>query len=329
MTDLKFHVAVIEIPMTKDSLHCLPIAFGDGSLHDIENHFYFDVDKYCSNLENNSSIKIDVIILVTQKNEHGLQNLLLMRYFCFPIRQFNNEKKQWLFLKLFGDLKSKNNGLERTRTGGSSGNTEYNKELFQLMKTCNSSPRFSSGVIWLRQQKFWKIFYRGTKDGLVKSFKYCAPKIGGQFDLDITLLTKYTFFREFLSTKPYSAVIIEALSLKRCVSPVAINEELKKMNAVHAFVFDDEKDYEIRNKEMGNALIQYYNQYSSKYNHYTLVTHPVGRHNDTFEDSNTSKLENRFCMHFNPKSISSKIISRPYGRGGNGVDSFVFAVLDW
>ena len=59
--------------------------------------------------------------------------------------------------------------------------------------------------------------------------------------------------------------------------------------------------------------------------------HPVGRHLDTFSD-NYPSLENKVCFSFNLNKDGStgiKNIGCPYGRGGSGLNRYIFAVLDW
>ena len=70
----------------------------------------------------------------------------------------------------------------------------------------------------------------------------------------------------------------------------------------------------------------FYQFYSSKFNNYTMVLHPVGRHYDVFADSKPA-LENRVC--FKIENIRSSLKLNSYGRGGCGLNNFCFAIVDW
>ena len=246
----------------------------------------------------------------------------------------NDKKKNALFDHFLSMLNNKknNNHIERIREGGARGTAQYDSSLFKMLKTPNSSPRCSKGSIWLRlkNDRKWKLFYRGTKNGVVHNYSYSIPRIGGQFGLDCSLFKSYTFLLEFLSTKPYTALIVESLELQHKISPMAIQTELYNMKEAHESVFGKTMDRKVSN-DIVKPIIQYYERYSNVHNHYTLVTHPVGRHNDVFGSNKTSKIENRFCMsitNLRPKNVQKKTFST-YGRGGNGIYNFVFAVLDW
>ena len=73
-------------------------------------------------------------------------------------------------------------------------------------------------------------------------------------------------------------------------------------------------------------MLIFYSLFSKWYLKFTIVTHPVGRHFDTFSDGAPS-LENRVCFGFN--SAYHNFMGKRYGRGGLGKDKFTFALLDW
>ena len=151
-----------------------------------------------------------------------------------------------LFQELQGLLK--NNGLERRRTGGSSGYVSYTKELKLMMATANSSPRNSKGAIWLRSKDNlkWLLFYVGTKDMEVKYTYYTNPRHGGSFDMPSHLFDTIDFLITFASTKALAAGIVSNLAeadktstedfpkLKVC--KIAVEEELKNAASARAFV---------------------------------------------------------------------------------------------
>lgn len=333
----KFNIAVIEVPILNEK-SMLPK--GNGTIENLKDHFYFDVDSFVKNHNKkyptrSGTNQINIVLIATKQNSFGLQNLLLLRFYNFTINEMKDKKKNALFdhfLSMLDNKRNHKNYIERKREGGAQGTTEYKSSvLFKMLHTSNSSPRCSIGTIWLRlkNNRKWKIFYRGTQDGVVHDYYYSSPRIGGQFELDCSLFKKYTFLLEFLSTKPYTALIVESLELQHKISPMAIQNELENMKETHEYVFG--KTMMKKKDTIVKPIIQYYERYSKIHNRYTLVTHPVGRHNDVFDSNKTSKLENRFCMSisdFRPTSVKKKNFST-YGRGGNGTYNFVFAILDW
>ena len=97
----------------------------------------------------------DVSIIIGVKscdkyNQHTCNNkvfgtLILCRFHRFNV-EFNNRKK-WNTSKLLNDVISmlNNDGLERRRSGGSSGCITYSQNLLKLLRSHNSTPRMSKG----------------------------------------------------------------------------------------------------------------------------------------------------------------------------------------
>ena len=94
----------------------------------------------------NSTSTHDVTCIIGKKKINDSNGVLLLMRFNKYIVKFSKRSKQTgskLLLELINSLK--NNGLERRRLGGSSGIVQCNHNFHLLMKTHNSSPRFSKG----------------------------------------------------------------------------------------------------------------------------------------------------------------------------------------
>lgn len=220
-----------------------------------------------------------------------------------------------------------NGGIERRRSGGSSGFVSYSESFMRLMSTSNSSPRASCGAVWLRAKddlKFY-VMYMSTKEGDVKSFQYSTPVRGGSFLMPEELLKKHVALRTFIMTKSLAADIItkieeephevHGLSSGYRICPVACSEEIICANHARAFVSATLTAQDQRRQ------LNFYLFYNVNFIKFTLVQHPVGRHKDIFADGKPS-LENRICFSFQKKG-------NDYGRGGAGMDNFCYALLDW
>ena len=60
-------------------------------------------------------------------------------------------------------------------------------------------------------------------------------------------------------------------------------------------------------------------------NKFTLVAYPCGYHYDVF-DKKAFSLENKICFSYD---IEMNNNNNDIGRGGHGIQKFVFAILDW
>ena len=83
-----------------------------------------------------------------------------------------------------------NKGIERRRRGGSSEYATYDLLLKQLMATSNSTPRCSTGVIWLLDRDLLRFhtFYMDTSVCEMKQFIYTTPRMGGSFQMQSSLI---------------------------------------------------------------------------------------------------------------------------------------------
>lgn len=246
----------------------------------------------------------------------------------------------------------RNNGLERRRTGGSSGKLRMNsKELKLLLKTENSSPRNSKGVIWLRSKDSLKlhIYYIGTKldkNDLTscKYTYYSTPRPGGSFKMKHEMFHKHSWLHAFCRTKPLAAIIMKGIEeqLKKrndlpdlYIISEACDEELQNMEAARFFI---QKEFEKNLPKLPPKMVEghlrniFWIFYSENFLNFTLVMHPVGLHLDIFANNDDPSLENRVCFYFKLDQQGQTSIPNTgykYGRGGFGEDNFCFALLDW
>ena len=242
-----------------------------------------------------------------------------MRFHKFK-HHLNNDEVKILYNTLTNELK--NNGIERRRTGGSSGIIQYSSTLKMLMHTPGSTPRKSMGCAWMRMNNnSFNIYYINTKIGEPKVVTYTNPVMVGNFKLPSILIGKYHFLKEFIMTKPICALIIEKISptLKKMNLPYKINEiairtELLNIKNIRNLAFDLKYD----------AEINFFKLYSNHWIQYTMFKHAVGNHQDTFADGLPS-LENKICFKF--LNNGNKCLGE--GRGGGGKNYHCWALLDW
>ena len=92
----------------------------------------------------------------------------------------------------------------------------YSKELMQMIKTPNSSPKYSKSVVYLPHANNLglHLFYLNTEQNEPKKFFYTNPRVGGSFNLSHELLEEYEFLIDFIISKPLSAKIISKLQKK-------------------------------------------------------------------------------------------------------------------
>ena len=272
---------------------------------------------------------ISFIIGYNEGTDRGSILLLRFHRLCKDlVRKVSGNASIQMWKKMFSQLK--NDGIERFRKGGSSGYASYDLLLNKLMSTPNSSPRNSPGVIWLLDKHLllFHAFYVNTSECEVKHVTYSTPRIGGSFQMQSTLIKESDLLQQFIMTKPLAAVIIKEIERKRygkriCnevrVCPHAVNNELENASKAREYV---NGLYNDMSKHCTERKRDFYQFYSKKFVKFTLVSHPVGQHLDAFPNKNPS-LEIRLCFTHAVDSSGS------YGRGGNGLHNFTWALLDW
>lgn len=322
----QFKVKVYFIPKIQECDESLK-ASNKASDELVKECFYFDPD--------DSSDGVDVTMLVgydhiKSSDGGGVRSVLLcqlgnemFRYNCGSSDIFCQDLLKDLMCAL------SNNGLERRRTGGSSGKLTYSNHLKQLMETPNSTPRCSNGALWLhRKDEKWHVIYINTTEGEAKETFYTNPVPGGKFVMKGELLQKYKLLQKFVLSKPYAALIIHAVEKNLPswrFSPESVDAEIENIRCTRAYL-DITKPSTL--KELMFKFCEYY---VAKFLMFTLVLHAVGRHLDYFRNDDVS-LENRICFKFKlDKNGYTRVkkLGKTKGRGGGGLEYCSFALLDW
>lgn len=226
------------------------------------------------------------------------------------------DEKQELYKTVYS--KVMNNGYCVSRLGGSSGTTVVDKDFIDFINKPGSLPRKMAGVKVIRTDLCWKFYYISTKTGKAAYHRYSTPKKGGKFVCTDELMDKYPFFVDFAKKKIHAAYIINAFNnfeitnQSFSIAPNAIEQEIKNVK----------KSIQERNSDVITIIKKY-----NRFNNHTLVQHPTGLHRDVFAEGCAS-LENKICFAIPLRSpVNNK--QNITGRGGNGRNSFVFAILDW
>ena len=251
-----------------------------------------------------------IIVGYNRNNTNG--SLLLCRF--NNLQPKISKRKKESVTNLLSDLLKQidNGGYERRRIGGSSGligNSPYLKDLLRIR---DSSPRISSGTVFLMSSNRLKlhVMYISTRDGDLKYTYYTNPQRGGSFRMSTGVLKKYNFLLDFASTKPLAGLIMYELFNRKkslhptvkSVSSVACQEELRNLEYVRFFLSQFVHKHSGKDISEEDKLSLFYDYYSSKFLNYTLVMHPVGRHYDSFVDKKSS-LENRVCFFYRKDAI--------------------------
>ena len=153
----------------------------------------------------------DITIVIGYDYGQDVGSILLFRYHNhLKVPNLNDEQKRGIYNDI--KLLLKNNGLERRRSGGSSGVLKYSEQLMKMMATSNSSPKQSKSVVYLPHVNNLglHLFHFGKILNDVKHFTYTNPQVGGSFTSPQKLLMKpeYEFLIDFILTKPLCVKII-------------------------------------------------------------------------------------------------------------------------
>ena len=233
----------------------------------------------------------DVTLIVGYESNSKIGCMLLCQFHNLipTLSNRKNQTKRKLFNDMFKQLK--NNGIERRRVGGSCGFVSYSKELKLLIKTPNSTPRCGVGSVWIKHKSNlkWLVIYVRTRDGKLKHTYYSNPRHGGAFKMNSSLIDKYAFLSDFLSTKPIAALICTEMKFGKdvpiqIISPVATLNELSNLESARNYLCKELKKREENVPEFTKKNL-FYKYYMTKFINFTLVLHPVGRHYDTFPNN--------------------------------------------
>ena len=135
------------------------------------------------------------------------------------------------------------------------------------------------------------------------------------------IIQEQVTLQRFNRVKVVAAIILSQIKRFK-ICPLAVKKELPYIAKCRAHV----NSLSILESQ---RYCEFYRYYSDEFATWTLVRHPVGRHLDVFKGEKAS-LENRIC--FSCKLLPEEKLktgSARYGRGGAGINSHCFALLDW
>ena len=250
--------------------------------------------------------------------------LLLCRFLDQKCNMSAKEQSR-LFEYLFNFLQ--HNETERMRFGGSSGNFDSAtmSNIRRILSCRTNAPRRSRGVIWLLSDLKIDMVYLSPNSYVFVSHKYSLPVQGGNFSINEDemhhILRLYKDIADFMLRKMDTAYILKKLNndSEFQIAPEAMIEELDRVCKARNEMFGCISNSTLPSVGIRkNILCQKYTKYVS----FTIVTHPVGFHQDKFSQNKSSYngLEN--------KVVFSHLKQSGFGRGGLG-DTFAWALLDW
>ena len=334
---LSEHQEIIEfnnIYQEKESLRCCIQTFEiDNLVNDSELKHYHPTPQLISSSKHMQMDMTDIdvwIILAKPSPKHNHCHLVNMRW--KSKLDFNKWSNDLNSKHLFNTIKSscKNNGYEAKRTGGSNGFTSYNnRDIVNLLATNTAFPRKGKGVKVVKKDKKWTCYYHGVRKKIDRrsslpnfvSWSYTQPKIGGNFEMKAEIIDEFQDIIFAMTEIKYnSACLIGKLNiiLNTTIQQLAVESAIDDMNIVRKKITTNSsnmtstvsKDLFLRELAMKNK--------------FTLVAYPCGYHHDVF-DKRSFSLENKICFGYENSNHTSNSI----GRGGQGINMFVFALLDW
>jgi hypothetical protein len=213
-------------------------------------------------------------------------------------------------------------GYELKRTGGACGMTssQTTKDLLCVLHRSNTLlPNKAGACLILQDSKYYWIFYSKHNKKLeshpIAHIKYTPPNIGGSVRLEGSMIDFFPIIGEFCYCKMLVALIYDQMNknyLDVTCQPVA-TEPLRS---------------ELKSIEYARGAYSISGSYSAfcrsflSCNSMTLVTWPVGEHNDHIH-RNGEEFENKLLLVL--PSIKDTV-----GRGGSFLgNQYVFGLLDW
>ena len=263
------------------------------------------------------------VVIAPEDKDCGHSVLVLLRFnesFHGGCTKLND----WHQHKLFEDVSKllSHQGYECHRFGGSSGKTSLDKHFFKFLHKPTTFPRLLKVVKLVQRDFTWEGIYVSPLTGKMVKHSYSTPIPGGVFQVSKELAEKYSFFTEFAEYKMMAAFVLHGSNKLQeqpkkyrniLIAPDAVAAELKCLKEV-------QMKLQLEN-QMNFSKQQLLLRLSCSYKH-TLVQHPVGFHQDVFGKGDSSKLENRRVFYNYAQDGSS-------GRGGFGLGTFAYAILDW
>ena len=290
----------------------------------------------------------DITLIIGSDGIGTHASILLCRFHKLD-PNLNNRERRELLCTVWGSLNSKK--FECRRSGGSSGLIldEHTNLIKKFMSDHGTCPRSGKGSVWIQGRDTWFLYYIGTMDGEIKKFKYTNPVPGGKFQFKAFHLEQFRFLNDFLSVKPKTALIIEAIQgiimnkegFRVDITPQAVATELATITNIQTSLSCARagvtEDVPLALREVPDEFLElrpksaFYALYNHKYVKYTVVCHSVGFHLDYFKGRKPT-IENKVCFEIlnNRVPIENLRKSHPHGRSGGSTSShFVFAILDW
>jgi hypothetical protein len=235
--------------------------------------------------------------------------LLLLRFFLpEPIFQDGD----WAFV----DFMANSKGWVARRTGGSSGPTVFNRDMWDFLHLPGTLPRKTYGTVIIQTETKYFLYYCSPyeTDRTVKCAHYWQPHPGGKCNkFSAEFIELHPGLRRFASSKIAAAYLLNAMEPQFCIAKEAVLVEQKKIQA------------SITNGGLLGSKA-FFVEFIGTHCEHTIVCHPVGYHNDVFKNGMTNYLENRVvleCRNF------SRPVNYPLGRGGLENGTYTWALLDW
>ncbi len=271
-------------------------------------------------------IDVTVIIgnLVLEKSKSP--KLLLLRFHSMATGAIDNNVANTLYETL--RCLAGKSGFEVNRVGGSNGlRTKATDTTMRLLAHVVPSllPRRLGACLVIPHSGGYYFIYRRHRDmknqklSRMALFHYSPPQAGGSFQFNMRSFFLFPILAEFTYMKMMAVCLIHRINLSRenkgqmGIATGPIQSEMDKIKEARlAF-----------NKCNGSisVCLDAFNSFNSA----SLVTHPVGLHNDTFR-SQAESIENKMLITVNDPNIT--------GQGGSwfrkhNQESKVVAILDW
>eukprot|EP00957_Ditylum_brightwellii_P095068 7240253-Ditylum_brightwellii.AAC.1 len=204
--------------------------------------------------------------------------------------------------------------MEASRSGGSQGMCSFNKMMRKHLSNPGSFPRHASGMLIIIVNSTKQCGYFGIyaspydKDGVMKTWFYNTPQIGGHQRLLKKQLLKFPVLTEFPAYRVETAAILQYRNYTvsyRKACPCAANNMLGEwFEAI-----------EMRNKVETKQNIGFYLANNCRL---TLLAHPVGYYRDTFSDNSGDKIENKILLVSKDRSDQTSNVALGCGGSGSG-----------
>ena len=152
---------------------------------------------------------------------------------------------------------------------------------------------------------------------------YTPPVVGGSFSFPAELVPKYPFVFEFTELKLKTAYILDYLNcsgITQMIAPGAVHTEIDHLVTAMYNFQEGTIPSQCNEATAGMTKRQHILFGIMCCNKFTVVTHPVGMHEDFF-GNNDESLENKI-------TFICLLYAHTMGRGGNG-HRFTWALLDW